>query len=83
MARVKKLLLWLLLLALVYVLSIGPYVYFVGKKWMPEWAMRSSDVFYAPVHLLEKQSWTSRTMDVYMRWWWRLSQKATKGELKE
>jgi hypothetical protein len=82
MALAKKLALWLLLLALVYVLSIGPYVYMVGKKWMPEWAMRSSDTFYAPVHFLEKQSWTSRAMDVYKRWWWRLSQNGAKGEGK-
>lgn len=79
----KKLLFWFLLLALVYVLSIGPYVYLVGKKWMPEWAMRSSATFYAPVHWLEKKPWTSRTMDVYKRWWWRLSQKATPDETRK
>ncbi len=76
MTLLKKLLFWVFALAMLYVLSVGPFVYLVGRKMLPEWASGPATQFYGPERWVEKQPWGSRPLDVYKRWWWRLSQKS-------
>lgn len=77
MATLKKCLYWLLGLVLAYLLSVGPYVYTVGKDWLPDWAKHAGNACYAPERWLEKQPGFYKPLDGYKRWWWRLSQKGT------
>jgi len=63
---------WLLILvviALIYVASIGPVVNFQSKGWLPNPSPPLLADFYAPVGWLYDNTFMRRPLEIYLQWW--------------